>query len=92
MEVEAAARTGKSRHAVLDFLRCHTVQPGKGDSGDSVLDIYFHGHAQLDIGNTDIGTDKIEEYLAVSDTDVLGIKVGDSRQLTIVCTFSGIGV
>ena len=74
MKVEAATRTGKGRHTVLDLLRRHTVQPGKGDSGDSVLDIYFHGHTQLYIGDTDIGADKIKENLASSDTDVLGVE------------------
>ena len=62
----------------LDLLRCHTVQPGKGDSGNSVLYIHFHGHAQLYVGDADIGTDKVEENFATSDADVLRIKVGTS--------------
>ena len=64
---------------MLDLLRCHTVQPGEGDSGDSVLDIYFHGHAQLYIGDADIGTDEVEEDLATSDADILGIESGELR-------------
>ena len=78
MEVETTVRTGKGRHTMLDLLRCHTVQPGKGDSGNSVLYIHFHGHAQLYVGDADIGTDKVEENFATSDADVLRIKVGTS--------------
>jgi len=76
MEVETAFRTSKGCHAFSYFFRSHAVQPGKGNSGNPILYIYFYRNTQLNVGNTDIRANEVEVDLTVSDMDVFSIKIG----------------
>ena len=53
------------------------MEPGSSNGCDTVLDVNSDGYAKMDVGDAcPVREDAIEDRLTVTNTNVLGVKVG----------------
>ena len=76
-DIETTLGTGEGGHGRSDLVGADTVKPGSGNGCDTVLDVNSDRYAKMDVGDTcAVRENAIKDYLTVTNTDVLGVKVG----------------
>ena len=75
--IKTTLGTGEGGHGRSDLVGADTVEPGSSNGCDTVLDIDADRYAKVDIGDAcPVRENAIKDSLTVTNTDVLGVKVG----------------
>lgn len=75
LEIEPAVYTAEAVHSLSDLFVGHSVEVCKRHGGYAVFDVDAYRNSQLDIVDTGVGGNEIDEDFTVSDADVLCVEV-----------------
>ena len=73
----------ETRHTLFNFLICDTIQVSKCHGSYSIFDVDTYGYPQLDIVDTYLRSDKVNEDLTVSDTDIFSMEITFVARISI---------
>ena len=74
-EVEPAVYSSETCHTSFNFFIGHPVEVCQCHGGYAVLYVDAYRNSQLDVVDTGVRSNKVDEYLPVSDTDVFCMEV-----------------
>ena len=75
LEIEPAVYTAEAVHSLSDLFVGHSVEVGECHGGYTILDVDAYRNSQLDIVDTCVGGNEVDEDFTVSDADILGVEV-----------------